>query len=117
MTSKRRLCVELLEVRLVPSTYYLHQGDSLQNAIDAAHPGDTILLDAGATFTGPITLVAKPNPNNQWLAIETNNFPLAYGTRVSPSNASSMAEIVSPGLGRRSRFRRSPAPMTTISAD
>jgi hypothetical protein len=99
MTSKRRLCVEFLESRLVLSTFYLQQGDSLQSAIDAAQPGDTILLDPGATFTGPIYLDAKANPDNQWISIETNNFPLASGTRVSPDDASAMAEIVSPGLG------------------
>jgi hypothetical protein len=99
MNRKQRLCVEFLEYRLVPSTFYLHQGDSLQNAIDLAQPGDTILLDPGATFVGPITLVAKANPNNQWISMATNNFPVPYGTRVSPSDAPAMAEIVAPGLG------------------
>jgi hypothetical protein len=100
MKYKRQLCVELLESRLVLSTYYLHQGDSLQQAIDAAQPGDTLLLDAGATFMGPITLDAKANPNNLWISIETNSFPEPYGTRVSPSDAPSMASILSPGFGQ-----------------
>jgi hypothetical protein len=100
MRSKRRLRVELLESRLVPSTFYLHQGDSLQHAIDIAQPGDSIMLDRGATFTGPITLDAKANPNNKWISIETNNFPLNYSIRVNPGEAPWMAKIVTPGLGQ-----------------
>jgi hypothetical protein len=57
------------------------------------------MLDAGARFAGPITLDARANPNNQWISIETNNFPLNFGTRVGPSNEPSMAEILSPGYG------------------
>jgi hypothetical protein len=100
MMRTRRLCAELLESRLVPSTYYLHQGGNLQSTIDAAQPGDSILLDAGATFTGPITLDAKVihGPNKLWITIATNNFPLSNGVRVSPSNAPSMAKILSPGF-------------------
>ena len=44
----RRLYVEFLEARFLPSTYYLHQGDDLQKTINAAHPGDYLLLDPGA---------------------------------------------------------------------
>src|SRR5438094_10549130 len=97
MKRRRRLAVELLEDRLVPSTYNLHQGDNLQKTVHAAQPGDTILLDAGATF-GPIVLEAKSNPNNLMITIATNQFPLAAGVRVGPGNASAMAQIVSPGL-------------------
>ena len=34
-------------------------GDDLQGAIDRARPGETIEIEAGATFTGPITLPFK----------------------------------------------------------
>src|SRR5205823_404881 len=95
----RRLYVEFLEARFLPSTYYLHQGDDLQKTINAAHPGDYLLLDPGATFLGPITLNAKANPDNQWITIETNNSPLPYGTRVGPSDAFSMASILAPSNG------------------
>src|SRR5579871_5395158 len=97
MLKRQRLCAETLELRLVPSTYSLHQGDSLQATIHAALPGDTILLDVGATFLGPITLEAKANPLKLPITIATNQFPLAPGVRVSPSNAPAMAEILAPG--------------------
>jgi hypothetical protein len=99
MMTKWRPWVEQLESRWLPSTFTLHQGDSLQNAINAARAGDLILLDPGATFTGPITLGPKTDPSNLFLTIETNGFSLPYGTRVTPSNASSMAKILSPGSG------------------
>src|SRR5436309_3836418 len=96
MMRKQQLCAELLESRLVPTTFSLHQGGNLQSAIDAAQPGDTIVLDAGATFTGPITLEAKKGPNRlitiQSNTVGTNSFP-GSNVRVGPSNAASMAKI------------------------
>src|SRR6266404_3050571 len=100
MIRRRRLSAEALETRLVPSTYNLHQGDNLQSTIHAASPGDVILLDAGATFLGAITLEAKANPSNQPITIATNLFPLSAGVRVGPSNAPSMAQILAPGLNQ-----------------
>src|SRR5437764_13262790 len=41
------------------STINVTAGGNLQNAIDAANPGDTIKIQAGATFTGSFTLRAK----------------------------------------------------------
>jgi hypothetical protein len=99
MMRRRRLHAEPLETRLVPSTYYLHQGANLQRAIDGAHPGDFILLDAGATYMGTITLWAKANPLKLPLTIATNLFPLSPGVRVGPNDASAMAQILSPGFG------------------
>jgi len=43
----------------------LHAGDDLQSAIDEANPGDTLVLDAGAEFPGPITLPYKDG--NDWI--------------------------------------------------
>jgi hypothetical protein len=96
MMKTRRLFVEQLESRIVPTIYHLHQGDSLQNAINMATQGDTILLDPGATFMGPITLGSKID-RGMHLTIETAGWSMSYGQRVSPSNASAMAEILSPG--------------------
>lgn len=90
--------LETFEPRVVPSTFYLHQGDSVQHAIALANPGDDIILDAGATFRGPITLLSKPNPDQRWITIESNNFNLAPGVRVAPSDSAAMAKIVAPGI-------------------
>ncbi|HVG31770.1 MAG TPA: hypothetical protein VM911_01760, partial [Pyrinomonadaceae bacterium] len=48
------------------------KGD-LQSAINAAQPGDTILLEAGASFIGPFTLTAKSSPNtdSSYITIRT----------------------------------------------
>ena len=95
MKTKRRLCAELLETRLVPTVWYLHPGGDLQATIDhSVNSGDSIYLDAGATFTGPITLRAKTSG----ITIATNSFPLSQGVRVSPSDASSMAKILAPSF-------------------
>src|SRR5438270_1609113 len=90
---KRCLKVELLESRIAPTTYNLHHGDNLQNAIHNAQPGDTILLDPGTVFSGPMILEAKSNPNQQWITIASNNFPVNSGVRVSPADAPAMAYI------------------------
>src|SRR5207244_4335717 len=90
---KRRLNVELLESRIAPTTYNLHRGDNLQNTIHNAQPGDTILLDPGAVFSGPIILEAKSNPNQQWITIASNNFPINSGVRVGPADAPAMAYV------------------------
>jgi hypothetical protein len=42
-----------------PATRYVPGGGNLQQALDAANPGDTILLEAGATYTGNFLLRAK----------------------------------------------------------
>ncbi|CAN5672350.1 hypothetical protein BH09MYX1_BH09MYX1_27640 [soil metagenome] len=74
-------------------------GGDLQAAIDAAALGDTIELEAGATFTGAFTLPAKTGSG--WIIIRTSapDGQLAMpGTRVSPALASKMAKLASKGL-------------------
>jgi hypothetical protein len=90
---------EYVDTTLAPSTgqtIEVHEGDDLQDAIDVAQPGDTIILDARATFKGPFTLPRKSGPG--WVTIRTSTpekqFP-PPGTRVSPSHASLMPKLVS----------------------
>ena len=71
-------------------------GGDLQQAIDRARPGDVILLAAGATYLGNITLPNKPG--NQFITIRTasrDELPRA-GQRVLPSHAAHLAKIKSP---------------------
>lgn len=76
---------------------------NLQAVLDLAWPGDTIQLDAGATFAGPITLPAKTpstNPDNDWITIRSSapdaSLP-APGQRIDPSYANVLPKIVSQG--------------------
>jgi hypothetical protein len=69
-------------------------GGNLQAAVDAARPGDSIVLAAGATYRGPITLPAKSGDG--WLIIRSSGADdLPVGRRVSPADAPRMARIVS----------------------
>ena len=75
-------------------------GGDLQAALDNAQPGDTLVLAAGATFTGPFTLPKKTG--SSWITIESSalaQLPPA-GARVTPNDAPNMPRIVSPGLGQ-----------------
>jgi uncharacterized protein (TIGR03437 family) len=62
--------------------------------------GDTIVLEAGATYVGPFTLPAKPDSGDGlWITIQSSalsQLPPA-GTRVAPSHAPLMPRLVSPG--------------------
>ncbi len=62
-------------------------GDNLQHALNNAHCGDTLLLQAGATFSGIYNLPAKACDDQHWIIIRTSApdsaLPL-QATRISP---------------------------------
>jgi hypothetical protein len=90
--------LESLEERRLLTTVNVHAGDNLQAILWAAKAGDTLILDAGATFTGPIILPNKTG--DQWITIESSaleDLP-APGQRVGPGDAAFMPKIVSPGM-------------------
>ncbi|HEX5429516.1 MAG TPA: dockerin type I domain-containing protein [Patescibacteria group bacterium] len=70
---------------------------SLQSAINDAVPGDEIVITAGMTITGPITL--KHKTGGGWIIIRSSNMSAlpAAGHRVGPSDAAAMPKIVAPG--------------------
>ena len=80
------------------NTITVNAGDNLQAAINLAQPGDTIVLQAGATFAGTFTLPNK-GPFTQWIYIRSSAYASlpAPGNRVSPANAASMATIAGAG--------------------
>src|SRR6266446_634593 len=100
LSSRRRALrprVEQLEERQLLSTIGVHAGDDLQAILHkVASPGDTLVLDAGATF-GPITL---PNlGGDQLITIESSaldSLP-SPGQRVGPADAAYMPKIITKG--------------------
>ncbi len=71
-------------------------GGDLQGALNSAQPGDTIILQAGAIYTGNFTLPVKSG--TAWIYVQSSalsSLPAA-GTRVDPAQASLMPKIVSP---------------------
>ena len=79
------------------TTWNVSAGQNLQNVINSAQRGDTILLEAGATFTGNFTLPSKSGSG--WLTIRTATPDAAFpapGTRITPVNVNLMPRLVSP---------------------
>lgn len=75
-------------------------GGNLQAAINNARPGDTIELEASATFTGTILLPRKGGDDSAYITIQSSRLSeLPEGKRVSPADSPKMAKIVSPGQG------------------
>src|SRR5260370_15127677 len=100
-----RIATQKMRARRVANgtsgTLRLKAGDNLQRALETAQPGDTIVLEAGATFTGPFTLPAKTGTNTDadWITVRTAASLPASGVRVTPANANAMPKLVSPGAG------------------
>jgi hypothetical protein len=71
-------------------TRIVKEGDNLQAAIDDAKCGDTLKLQAGATFRGVYRLPQKPCDDSHWIIIRTSapddQLP-PEGTRVTPCYA------------------------------
>src|SRR5690242_2360267 len=74
------------------ATHYVANGFNLQAALDAAQPGDEVVLQAGATFVGTFRLPVKPAGPS----IVVRSSVLLEARRVTPLDASKMATLVSP---------------------
>src|SRR5215469_7971888 len=84
------------------STVTVNAGADLQSALNNASCGDTIELQAGATFTGQYTLPAKSCDAAHWIIIRTSapdsSLP-AEGTRMTPCYAGVASLPGRPALG------------------
>ena len=71
-------------------------GGNLQTALDQAELGDTIVLEAGATFTGRFTLPNKTTGSG-WIYVVSSKLSVlpAAGQRVGPNDAVNMPKILS----------------------
>lgn len=92
-----------LDTRYIPpggATINVPAGGDVQAALNAAQPGDEIVLAAGATFVGSFTLPNKPGTG--WITIRSStaaaNLP-TEGQRISPAYASVLPKLVSPDVG------------------
>jgi len=93
----------------------------LQAAIDAAAPGDTILLRAGETFVGPFVLRAKP-ASTAWITIRSDaadsQLPAA-GVRLIPSgkpNANTSRSLLPRLVGQGGALKTTPVIRTDAGA-
>jgi hypothetical protein len=88
------LCVSLNTAVAAAATHTVGAGGDLQAAIDAARPGDTILIAAGAVFTGNYTLPAKGGTSFITIRSAAPDASLpAGGTRIDPSYAGALPKI------------------------
>jgi hypothetical protein len=76
---------------------YVPAGGDLQSAINAAQPGDTIYLDAGATYVGNYTLPV--HAGTQYITIRSAASDAVLppaGTRITPDYAAYLPKLKSP---------------------
>jgi hypothetical protein len=72
------------------STLTVNSGGDLQSALNSANCGDTIQLQAGATFTGLFTFPPKSCDDNHWIIVRTSASDSALpaeGSRLTPCYA------------------------------
>src|SRR5215217_4845831 len=72
------------------ATLVVPAGGDLQAAIDSAAPGDTIVVEAGATYRGPFTLIPKSGAS--YITIQSSRASEITG-RVSPSQSGLLARL------------------------
>src|ERR1044072_9777025 len=72
------------------ATIVVPSGGDLQSAINSAAPGDTIVLDAGATYRGPFPLPKKSG--DLYITIQSSRAGEITG-RVAPSQSGLLAKL------------------------
>ena len=82
---------------LAGATIVVRADGDLQAAIDQARPGDVIVLEAGATYTGNFVLTAKDGTRPITIRTSTDERRLPGPTeRIGPENASLLPKLTSP---------------------
>jgi hypothetical protein len=79
------------------ATITVKSGGDLQAALNKAQPGDTILLQAGATFTGNFTLPLKSGTSYITVRSSATTGLPAAGVRIKPSHAPLLPKIKAAG--------------------
>jgi hypothetical protein len=95
-TAQNTAAASTVSVSATVSGINVPAGGDLQTALNNANPGDQIVLQAGATYTGSFTLPVKTGTS--FITITTSKLSSlpAAGQRVTPANAPAMAKITSP---------------------
>jgi hypothetical protein len=90
------LSTSLVTASTTGRTISVKAGQSFQAALDAAVPGDVIVLQAGATFSGNFRLKRKSGTG--WITIRTSTSDsyLPPGKRVKPTDAPKLARLTTP---------------------
>jgi hypothetical protein len=95
-----RQWIDTSEIAATGRTISVPAGGSFQSALGSAQPGDVILLQAGAVFTGPFILPVKQGEG--WVTVRSSApdevLPPA-GARMTPAFAAQLPKIVSRGPG------------------
>lgn len=110
----RTVCLSLLAIQLTmltasgslasqsstgSTTWVVNDGGDLQAALDGAQPGDSILLQAGATFIGNFVLPAQDPASADYITIRSaapdSSLPAA-NTVIAPTDAPQLPKIQSP---------------------
>src|SRR5919112_3992455 len=95
LISAALLCMLILNAQTSrAATVTVPAGGNLQTAINAAQPGDTILLEAGATYRGPFNLPVKAGADYITIRTNASDASLPVDKRVNPAQASLMPKIV-----------------------
>lgn len=86
-----------LEIQTLPngsSRIVVNANGNFQRALNVAKPGDVIVLEAGAEFTGPFTLPVKEG--STYITIQSSRLAElpAEGKRVSPSHSALMPKLL-----------------------
>jgi len=90
-----RTSVEIPPLTTAGRTIRVPAGGDLQKALDEAKGGDRIELEPRATYQGPFHLKAKDG--NDWIVVTSAGAVPKPGRHVQPSDAASMAKLVSGG--------------------
>ena len=90
-----RALVEIPQLQTTGRTIRVPSGGDLQKALDEAKGGDRIELEPRATYEGPFRLKAKDGDG--WIVITSAGALPKPGRHVQPSEAATMAKLVSAG--------------------
>ena len=78
------------------TSWRVSAGEDLQAVLNAAQPGDEVVLAQGATFVGNFVLPAKTSATPDWIVIRAEVLTSVAGTRANPALMDSTPKVVTP---------------------